>query len=65
MIVVTKRVYALFSSAVAEEHKYILDSPPTEFYDTKEEAETEITRLIQKENYSETDLVVYPLWKIK
>jgi hypothetical protein len=62
---VTKRVYALFSSAVAEEHKYILDSPPTEFYDSQEEAETEITRLIKEENYEQGDLVVYSLWKIK
>ncbi|GGG19943.1 hypothetical protein GCM10011344_20730 [Dokdonia pacifica] len=61
----TIQVYGIYSSSVKEEDKYILESPPKVFYDTKEEAEAEITRLIKKENYNEGDLVVYPLHKIK
>lgn len=58
-------VYGIYSSSVKEEDKYIVESPPKVFYDTKEEAEAEITRLIEKENYSDGDLVIYSLYKIK
>jgi len=61
----TIQVYGIYSSSVKEKDKYIVDSPPKVFYDTKEEAQTEITRLVEKENYGEGDLVVYPLCKIK
>ncbi|MEP0264180.1 hypothetical protein [Dokdonia sp.] len=61
----TIAVYGIYSSSVKKEDIYIIESPPKILYDTKSEAETEITRLIEQENYSETDLVVYPLWKIK
>ncbi|WP_299676286.1 hypothetical protein [uncultured Dokdonia sp.] len=61
----TIQVYGIYSSSVKEEDKYIVESPPKVFYDTKEEAEAEITRLIEKENYNKGDLVVYPLYKIK
>jgi len=61
----TIQVYGIYSSAVKEEDKYIVDSPPKKFYDTKEEAQTEITRLVTHENYSKDDLVLYPLYKIK
>lgn len=61
----TIQVYGIYDAMVKEEDKYIVDSPPKKFYDTKVEAEAEITRLIEKENYNEGDLVVYPLYKIK
>ncbi|WP_299217005.1 hypothetical protein [uncultured Dokdonia sp.] len=61
----TMQVFGIYSSSVKEEDKYTVDSLPTLFFDTNEEAETEISRLIEEENYSEGALVVYPLWKIK
>lgn len=33
-----RRVYAHFDETVSEEDKYLVDSPPTKFYDTLEEA---------------------------
>jgi hypothetical protein len=59
------QVFGIYSSSVKEDDIYIVDSSPETFYDTKEEAETEITRLIKQENFEQGDLVVYPLWKIK
>ena len=61
----TIQVYGIYSSSVKEEDKYIVDSPPKKFYDTKEEAEAELQRCITEENFKEGDLVVYPLYKIK
>lgn len=61
----TIEVYGIYSSSVKEEDKYTVDSPPKVFYDTKQEAEAEIIRLIEKENYNEGGLVIYPLYKIK
>ena len=61
----TIQVYGIYSSSVKERDKYNVDSPPKVLYDTKEEAQTELNRLIQKENYRENDLVIYPLFKIK
>jgi len=58
-------VYGIYDALVKEKDKYIVDSPPKTFYDTKAEAQAEITRLIKQEKYSKGELVVYPLWKIK
>jgi len=62
---VTRQVFALFTSEVKEEDKYIVTSAPTVFYDTRQEAEDEVDRCITEENYTKGDLVVYALWKIK
>ncbi len=61
----TIEVYGIYSSSVKEEDKYIVDSPPKKFYDTKEEAETELQRCITEENANPDSFVIYPLYKIK
>lgn len=61
----TIQVYGIYSSLVKEEDKYIVDSPPTKFYDTKEEAEAEIERCVTEEHASADSFVIYPLYKIK
>ncbi|GGI58454.1 hypothetical protein [Winogradskyella haliclonae] len=61
----TIKAYGVYSSEVKESDKYIMDSLPKKFYDTKEEAETEIARLVQNKIFNEGDLTVYSLYKIK
>jgi len=61
----TIQVYGIYSSSVKEEDKYIVDSPPKKFYDTKEEAETEIERCVTEENADADSFAIYPLYKIK
>jgi hypothetical protein len=61
----TVRVFGIYSSEVNESDKYIVDSMPREFYDTEKEAKAEVVRLVEQENFSKEDLVVYPLYKIK
>jgi hypothetical protein len=61
----TIKVYGIYSSSVKEKDKYIVDSPPKVFYDTKEEAETEIQRCITEEKADVDSFVIYLLYKIK
>jgi hypothetical protein len=60
----TRRVFAIFTSSVKNQDKYIVTSPPKTFYDTKEEAETELKRCIEEEKFKEGDLKILSLWKI-
>lgn len=60
----TKRVYAIFTSDVKEEDKYVVTTPPSFFFDTYEEAEDELDRVCLESKQSKSDFVIYPLWKI-
>lgn len=62
---VTQRVFALFTSEVAEKDKYIVYSPSGHFYDTEDEAIEIIQELVDRGDYAYGDLQVFPLWKIK
>ena len=61
----TRRVFAIFTSDVTEEDKYIVSTQPSFFFDTKEEAEQELERCIAEENFTQGDLKIMSLWKIE
>lgn len=60
----TKRVFAVFTSDVKDEDKYLVTTGPNYFFDTEIEAQEEIQRCIEQENFEEGDLKVMSLWKI-
>jgi len=60
----TKRVYAIFTSDVKEEDKYIVTTQPSYFFDTKEEAEEEMERCYEQGLNKWDSLKVMSLWKI-
>ena len=60
----TKRVFAIFTSDVDENDKYVVSTQPSFFFDTQEEAEGELKRIINEENFKEEDLKIMSLWKI-
>lgn len=61
---ITKQVFAIFTSDVKEEDKYVVTTKPIYFFDTKEEAGTEVNKMIAKGKFSKEDLVIYPLWHL-
>lgn len=60
----TKRVFAIFTSDVDEEDKYLVTTKPSFFFDTKMEAEAELNNLLTQENFKVGDLKIMTLWKI-
>lgn len=58
-----KRVYAIYTSDVKEEDKYMVTTQPTKFFDTKEEAQEELERFCKETNQEVSGFVIYPLWK--
>ncbi len=59
-----KLVYAIFTSDVKEEDKYIVTTKPSFFFDTEEEAETEMERYYNQEQNPRGSLKVMSLWQI-
>ncbi|MCL7752455.1 hypothetical protein [Polaribacter sp. Z022] len=57
-----KKVYAIFTSDVLAEDVYAVTTKPSYFFDTKEEAETEIKNIIAEGKFTQEDLVVHSLW---
>ncbi|REE80691.1 hypothetical protein BX611_2343 [Lutibacter oceani] len=60
----SKRVFAIFTSDVNDEDKYAVTTKPSFFFDTKEDAELELQRILTRENFKEDDLKIMSLWKI-
>lgn len=60
----TRRVFAVFTSDVRDEDKYVVTTGPSYFFDTEAEAQQEIQRCIEQENFKEGDLKVLSLWRI-
>jgi hypothetical protein len=60
----SKRVFAIFTSDVNDEDKYAVTTKPSFFFDTKEDAELELQRILTQENFKEGDLKIMSLWKI-
>ena len=60
----TKRVFAIFTSDVDEKDKYVVTTQPSFFFDTQEEAEVDLKRIINQENFKKEDLKIMSLWKI-
>lgn len=57
-------VFAIFTSDITDEQKYLVTTPPTCFFDTKEEAQAELERIAQKRNIPKTEFVIHPLWRV-
>lgn len=60
----TRRVYAIFSSDVTDEEKYAVTTKPSYFFDTEEEAEEELQKILSLGQFTEGDLKIMSLWKI-
>lgn len=60
----TKMVYAVFDGEVKEEDKYSVTTPPSQFFDTREEAEKGTESLIKERNLEPKSLKVMSLWKL-
>lgn len=61
----TKRVFAIFTSDVNDEDKYAVTTQPSFFFDTKEEAEAEIEKIIKEKKFKRDELKVMSLWQIQ
>ncbi len=61
----TRRVFAIFTSDVIEEDKYAVTTKPSFFFDTKEEAQEELQRIVDDGDFKEDHLKVMSLWKIE
>lgn len=60
----TKRVFAIFTSDVEEKDKYAVTTKPNFFFDTQDEAEKELNKILTQEKFKEGDLKIMTLWKI-
>ena len=60
----TKRVFAIFTSDVDEKDKYVVSTKPSFFFDTQEEAEKELNKILTQEKFKGGDLKIMSLWKI-
>lgn len=61
----TKKVYAIFTSDVKDEDKYVVTTQPSFFFDTKAEAEAELNRICLGTKQSKSDFIIHSLWKIE
>jgi len=59
-----KKVFAIFTSDVLAEDVYAVTTKPSYFFDTEEEAGTEIEIIVSKGKFTHKDLVVHSLWKL-
>jgi hypothetical protein len=59
----TRRVFAIFTDDVDEQEKYIVTTSPSQFFDTKEEAEDELQKCYRQGLHD--SLKVMSLWKIE
>lgn len=60
----SKRVFAIFTSDVDDKDKYAVTTKPSFFFDSKEDAELELKKIVTQENFKEGDLKILSLWKI-
>ncbi|PHS65769.1 MAG: hypothetical protein COB12_06770 [Flavobacterium sp.] len=61
----TARVFAIFTSDVESEDKYAVTTKPSFFFDSKEEAETELKKIYKEQSFKKGDLKILSLWKIQ
>lgn len=61
----TARVFAIFTSDVESEDKYAVTTKPSFFFDSKEEAETELEKIYKEQDFKKGDLKIMSLWKIQ
>lgn len=58
------KVYGIFDSDVLAEDAHAVTTQPKFFFDTKEEAEEELERIIAEGEFSREELTIHPLWKL-
>jgi hypothetical protein len=61
----TRRVFAIYTSDVKEEDKYVVTTQPSFFFDTREEAEEELERCYEQGLNKWDSLKIMSLWKIE
>ncbi len=61
----TRRVFAIFTSDIDEIDKYAVTTKPSFFFDTSEEAEEELKKIIKERKFKKGDLKIMSLWKIE
>ncbi len=61
----TRRVFAIYTSDVKEEDKYVVSTQPSFFFDTREEAEEELGRCYEQGLNKWDSLQILSLWKIE
>ena len=61
----TKRVFAIFTSDVNEDDKYAVTTKPSFFFDTEDEAITEIENILKEKKFTREELKVMSLWQIQ
>ena len=60
-----RRAYAIFTADVKEVDKHLVTTPPTLFFDTKEEAEQELISFCKQQQADPMDFVIHWLWRIQ
>ena len=58
----TKKVFAIFTSDVLAEDVHAVTTKPSYFFDTKKEAEKEITNIIAEGRFTRDELTIHKLW---
>lgn len=59
----TRRVFAIFTSDVEDKDKYAVTTKPSFFFDTKEEAEAELLRIVADKDFKKKELKIMSLWQ--
>lgn len=57
-----KKVYGIFTADVLAEDVYAVTTKPSYFFDTKEEAEKEITNIEAEGRFTREELTIHKLW---
>ncbi len=60
----TRRVFAIFLSEVEDKDKYAITTKPSFFFDTKEEAETELDKICKVDKFKKGELKIMSLWRL-
>lgn len=60
----TKKVYAIFTSDVDEKDKYAVTTKPSFFFDTQEEAQAELEKIIAERRFSKDELKIMTLYQL-
>ena len=59
-----RKVYAIFTSEVREDDKYLVTTQPSLFFDTREDAERDLNTLYKEGNFQPGDLKIMDIWKL-
>ena len=60
-----KKVYGIFTSDVLAEDVYAVTTKPSFLFDSREEAEAEIQKILREKKFKQDELTVHKLWLIQ